>query len=108
MTTSDELRKIEEAIQGQEALLGQNILPDEQIQATLAALRSKQATYQADLSGSGTLTQGNDNTTLGPGAVHVDGNIGGDVVTGAKITQTAGQDAIQIGQARDVKIERRR
>lgn len=39
--------------------------------------------------------------------VIVQGNVGGDVVTGTKITQTAGDNAIQIGQAGDVTIDRK-
>ncbi|MFZ6029445.1 MAG: caspase family protein [Chloroflexota bacterium] len=65
------------------------------------------ASYRATLAGNGVIVQGNNNTTVGAGGVLVKGSIGGDVVTGKKITQTAGDNAIQIGQSRDVKINRR-
>ncbi len=56
--------------------------------------------------GDGTVVQGNQNTVVGAGGVLVKGNVRGDVVTGTKVTQKAGSDAIQIGQARDVKVRR--
>jgi hypothetical protein len=55
-----ELARIEQAIAAQEGLRG--ILPDDQLEATLAALREKQASMQAQLTGSGAIA-------LGPGAV---------------------------------------
>jgi hypothetical protein len=61
----------------------------------------------ATVIGAGTVVQGDNNTVVGAGGVLVKGNVKGDVVTGAKITQKAGDHAVQIGQARDVKIERR-
>jgi hypothetical protein len=36
----------------------------------------------------------------------VKGNMSGDVVTGTKTTQKANDGAIQIGQARDVKVKK--
>jgi hypothetical protein len=54
--------------------------------------------------GSGVVVQGNNNTVLAPGAVQVKGNVKGDVVTGTKVTQQGGDNALQIGQARDVTI----
>jgi len=56
----------------------------------------------------GAIAQGDNNTVVGAGGVMVKGNVGGDVVTGTKITQTAGDDAIQIGQAKDVQIGKRK
>jgi len=41
---------------------------------------------------------------VGAGGVYVGGNVGGDVVTGTKITQKAGAGSTQIGQARDINI----
>jgi hypothetical protein len=74
MATPDELRKLEDAIRAQEALLGQGILPDEQIQATLEALCSKLASFQAEVKGSGAIAQ-QDGTALGQQAMHVNGNV---------------------------------
>lgn len=87
MNTSEELRKLEAAIQAQEGLLGQGILPDEQIQATLQALRAKRADYQAQLQGSGAVALGNNNQVVGQDGILVDGNIGGDLITGVKIEE---------------------
>ena len=56
--------------------------------------------------GKGTVVQGNGNTVIGAGGVMVGGSVKGDIVTGTKISQKAGDDAIQIGQARDVDIKR--
>ncbi len=50
-----ELAKIEQAIAVQEELRG--ILPDEQLEATLAALKEKQVTLRAQLAGSGAIAQ---------------------------------------------------
>src|SRR3990170_4377541 len=47
----DELRKIREAMRAQEALRG--ILPDEQVEATLAALRAQEGVYLARAQGPG-------------------------------------------------------
>jgi hypothetical protein len=41
--------------------------------------------------GSGAISQGNQNIKIGAGGIYVAGNVGGDIVTGQKITQTQGQ-----------------
>ena len=51
MTHEDQLSKIEAAIAAQESLLGQGILPDEQIEATLALLRTQRDSYLARAEG---------------------------------------------------------
>jgi hypothetical protein len=50
-STQDEQLKIEAAIQSQESLLGSGVLPDEQIEATLEALRIQYQTYLSRLEG---------------------------------------------------------
>ncbi len=71
-----------------------------QIEPEPGAWRAQVATVVGD----GVIVQGNNNTVVGAGGVMVKGNVGGDVVTGKKISQTAGDHALQIGQARDVNI----
>jgi hypothetical protein len=66
------------------------------------------AAQQSAALGSGVVVQGNNNTIIGAGGVMVGGNVGGDVVAGTKITQNAGDNAVQIGQAQDVKVIQRR
>jgi hypothetical protein len=51
-----ELDKIQQAIKAQEELRG--IVPDEQIETTLAALRQKATSLQAKISGQGAVAQG--------------------------------------------------
>jgi len=53
--SQDELRKIRDAMRAQEALRG--ILPDEQIDATLAALREQEQVYLARLQGPGAVVR---------------------------------------------------
>ncbi|MCB8947912.1 MAG: SUMF1/EgtB/PvdO family nonheme iron enzyme [Ardenticatenaceae bacterium] len=48
--------------------------------------------YEATLIGSGIIVQGDNNIVLGAGAVHVSGNVGGDIVTGTKIQQILAPD----------------
>jgi hypothetical protein len=55
--------------------------------------------------GNGTVVQGNNNQVVGAGGIMVGGSVG-DIVTGKKITKKAGDDAIQIGQSRDVDFKR--
>jgi formylglycine-generating enzyme required for sulfatase activity len=73
----EELAKIEEAIAAQEALRG--ILPQEQLEAALAALRERQATMQARLTGSGAIAQGEGAVASGAGGVAVGGDVSGDI-----------------------------
>jgi hypothetical protein len=62
-----ELARIEQALAAQEGLRG--ILPDDQLEATLAALREKQASMQAQLTGSGAIAQGPGAVAAGAGGV---------------------------------------
>lgn len=94
-----ELQKIETAIAAQEALLGQGILPDEQIESTLASLRTQRDTYLVRGE------QGDENQSVEQDGVLVEGSVDGDIITGTKINQKAGDNALQIGQARDINIE---
>ncbi len=52
----EELAKIQQAIAAQEGLRG--ILPEEQIESALASLHEKKAHYQAQISGTGSVAQG--------------------------------------------------
>jgi formylglycine-generating enzyme required for sulfatase activity len=75
-----ELAKIKAAIAAQEEVRG--ILPEEQRQAALAALREKQAAVQATLSGSGAIAQGEGAVAAGAGGVAVGGDVHGNIYVG--------------------------
>jgi hypothetical protein len=75
-----ELAKIEQAIAAQEGLRG--ILPDEQLEATLAALREKQAAMRAQLAGSGAIAQGEKAKAAGERGVVADTIKDSTIVTG--------------------------
>jgi len=73
MNTLDEIKKIENAIASQEAL--RDILPDEQINTAIEALKAQLATYQAIVDGGGASAQGTESTAVGQGGVGVKGNV---------------------------------
>ncbi len=68
-----EIERLKQAIAVQEALRG--ILPDEQIEAALQALRAQLARYQAEVQGSGAVAQG-----MGATAVFIGGNAQGSII----------------------------
>lgn len=72
----EELRKIEAAIQAEEALRG--ILPDEQIEIALASLIARQEQLLIALQGSGAVAVGKGAKALGQEAILIEGDIGGD------------------------------
>jgi formylglycine-generating enzyme required for sulfatase activity len=74
----EELRKIEAAIQAQEALRG--ILPDEQIETILASLTARREQILIDLQGSGAIAVGRGAKALGQEAILIEGDIDGDFV----------------------------
>ncbi len=73
MGQRDEIERLRQAIAAQEALRG--IVPDEQIEATLQALRAQLARYQAEVQGSGAVAQGEGSMAVGQGAVGVQGPV---------------------------------
>ncbi len=79
-----ELEKIKQAIAAQEGLRGLGVMPDEQIDATLAQLRQKQSTLQARLSGRGVITQ--DSHLEGGDDSIVGSYVGRDAITGDHVT----------------------
>jgi formylglycine-generating enzyme required for sulfatase activity len=68
---------------------------------SLLAERPPQPHVQND---DGAIAQGDHNQVVGANGILVNGNIGGDLVTGTKINQQAGDHAIQVGQAETVNI----
>lgn len=92
---ASEMAKIEQAFAAQEALRG--ILPDEQIEATLTALREKRSALQAQLSGSGTIVQGADNVTASTSAIAVGGDVQGPAITGNENISAGGHVIINEG-----------
>ena len=94
-----ELAKIEQAIAAQEAL--RDILPDEQIETTLEALRERQASLRAFLWGSGAIVQDH-SVAAGTGGVAIGGDVRGPIIIagGLKVTQVsddviAGRDIVE-------------
>jgi formylglycine-generating enzyme required for sulfatase activity len=92
--SADELKRIQAAIAAQEGLLGTGVLPDEQIQATLAALREKEASLLTPNPASGTSARGDGAVAASAAGVAVGcdvadsflntGSIHGDVNIGSK------------------------
>ena len=64
-----DLQKIEDAIAAQEALRG--ILPDEQIDAAIAALREQKRVYLARAEQGSAIAQGKESAAVGPGGILV-------------------------------------
>ncbi|HSH05518.1 MAG TPA: SUMF1/EgtB/PvdO family nonheme iron enzyme [Anaerolineae bacterium] len=95
MSDSGKLEKIEMAIRAQEGLRG--IVPDEQIEAALEALRQQRARLQAkgELDGMGNIG----NTSIGERGINVkDAKVGGSIVTGTVEGLFAGRDINQLIQ----------
>ncbi len=77
-----ELAKIDQAIAGQEAV--RDILSDEQIEATLAALKEKRTVIQGQVAGAATIAQGG-GVAAATGGMAVGGDVRGDLLgPGAK------------------------
>jgi len=76
-----ELAKIEQAIAAQEDLRG--VLPDEQIDTVVAALRARQKTLQVKGEGSGVVAQ--EGSVAMEGSVGVGGDVEGSVISGERI-----------------------
>lgn len=94
-TIQTELAQIEAAIQNLENLRG--VMTKEQLNAALAPLLQKKAelrgqlsdaTYSANVSGSGAIAQGSGATAVGERGVNVQGDVTGNVNTGDTHTST--------------------
>jgi len=72
MSQDDEIERLKQAIAAQEALRG--ILPDEQIEAALQALRAQLARYEAEVQGGGAIAQGPGAVAVGEHGRYVEGN----------------------------------
>ncbi len=79
-----ELAGVETAIAEQEKLRGK--LSDVLLAAALAELQARRSVLQAQLAGSGAIAQGEGAKAVGQGGVLAGGPVGGDIVTGTKIT----------------------
>ena len=78
----------------------------ETIQRELRSLNST-VCYDATVTDGGTVVQGNKNQVVGAGGVLVSGNVGGDVVTGIKLTQTAGNVSVYTApDSRQIEADR--
>ncbi len=86
-----ELVKVQEALAAQENLAG--ILPDDQLAGMLAPLRQKEAGLLAQLTGGGAIAQGEGAKAVGERGVLVDGDVGGDVISGQKTIVTVEEGA---------------
>ena len=78
MSRQDEIERLKQAITAQEALRG--ILPDEQIEATLQALRAQLARYQAEVHGGGAIAQGPGAKAVGERGVFIGGDAQGNTI----------------------------
>ena len=91
---SDELAKIDQALVAQESLRA--VLPADQIELILAALRDKRAALLALNTGSGAIAQGDHPQAAGVGGVNVGGNVYGNIYTGPPPKDKAEQRRIYL------------
>jgi formylglycine-generating enzyme required for sulfatase activity len=86
-----EIQKIEEDIRRLEELKQSGALPPDLADVSIAALKSKLPTYQAELQGDGAIAQGDNSKAAGARAVMADGDIDSSVfVTGDHVEVNLG------------------
>ena len=88
-----EIQKIEEDIRRLEELKQSGTLPPDLADVSIAALKSKLPTYQADLQGDGALAQGDGATAIGQDGI----NIGGELKE-SNLIKGDGNQVVQITQ----------
>ena len=77
-----EIQKIEEDIRRLEELKQSGTLPPDLADVSIAALKSKLPTYQADLQGDGAIAQGDGAKAVGKGGILVEGSFQGNIYVG--------------------------
>jgi hypothetical protein len=70
-----EIQKIEETIRNLQRLKKQGLLPTEQADASITALKNQLESYSVELDGEGVFAQGTSARAAGKGSVMVDGNL---------------------------------
>jgi hypothetical protein len=66
---------------------------------------AQSAKLQATVNGSGAVSQGNNNVTIGAGAIYVAGDVGGDIVTGEKTTQSQAGSSVTASKSPQGALE---
>ncbi len=84
----------------QEALAG---LPTEVQERSLLPVREEAASIRARLAEKGAVVQGNENQALGAGAVAVEGDVSGSIITGDHVNVM--QIIYQYGENKEVKVD---
>lgn len=85
MPSAEEIRKLEDAIRCMEDLKAKGLLPAEQAEASMTALKNQLANYQAELAGDGSIAQGSGAKAVGKGGVLIEGNFQGNIYMGGEI-----------------------
>jgi len=82
-----EIQKIEETIRNLQSLKEQGLLSAEQAHNSIEPLKSKLATYQAEVKGSGAVAQGQGATAIGQQGIGVKGSVSGSLINTGTIFQ---------------------
>lgn len=85
MPSAEEIKKLEDAIRSMEELKAKGLLPAEQADASISALKNQLATHQAELDGNGAIAQGPGAKAVGQDGVLIEGGVNGNLLIGAKI-----------------------
>lgn len=75
-----DIQKIEETIRNLQSLKEQGLLPAEQADTSIEALKSKLNIFQADIKGNGAVAQGDNAIAIGQQGIGVGGSVSGDVL----------------------------
>ena len=76
---------MEDAIRSIEELKAKGLLPAEQADASISALKNQLATHQAELDGDGAIAQGPGEKAVGQDGILLKGGMNGNLLIGAKI-----------------------
>lgn len=85
--TSAEIEKIEESIRQLEKMKVDGSMPAELADASIEALKTRRATYQAQVQGGGASAQGDKSTAIGQQGVGVDGSVSSSLINTGTIFQ---------------------
>lgn len=89
MPSAEEIKKLEDAIRSLEELKAKGLLPAEQADASISALKNQLTIHQAELDGDGAIAQGPGAKAVGKGGILIDGNFQGNIYMGGEIKDNA-------------------
>jgi len=102
---SDERKKFEETIKSLEDLKAKGLMPAEQADASIAALKAKLANYSASLDGDGGIAQGAGSTAIGKGGIGAEGDVTDSILNTGTLNLFFSQYQTPSGKARLSKTE---